>query len=412
MRLHEFVSGSSAFAWRRRCARSTSWLHELSRASARLAGYHLPDFERWTTSIFGACLTELTNVIVDDVLAGGPARAMRRHVTGSAETRPADRRADNGRKVRLARVLSAREADQGLAGPASRPRASATSLLSAALPQAVSGSTLATLAGYVPRAWPGSGPSRPGQRGVSRSSPKPGADAAGGGMLRSGAAPVVGAGAKVPDPATASTILGRRVNARAGYALADAFAPAIRARSSPPLSDAAGWACTITGPQPGLVLLDADVQLLPRAPGAGSPNPQEPRSRPAPEPGPGRRVTAQPIVPSPAYSVVPQTEPVFAGQVPQATTHREDLTARNGHTAEIDVAADTAPVALDPPATAAHFSALTALDRRHGYLPAVAAPLSVAESRAEERHRSDPLEFAEQVRMALIDDARRHGIGV
>ena len=117
MRLHEFVSGSSAFAWRRRCARSTSWLHELSRASARLAGYHLPDFERWTTSIFGACLTELTNVIVDDVLAGGPARAMRRHVTGSAETRPADRRADNGRKVRLARVLSAREADQGLRWP-------------------------------------------------------------------------------------------------------------------------------------------------------------------------------------------------------------------------------------------------------------------------------------------------------
>ena len=176
-------------------------------------------------------------------------------------------------------------------------------------------------------------------------------------------------GAKVPDPATASTILGRRVNARAGYALADAFAPAIRARSSPPLSDAAGWACTITGPQPGLVLLDADVQLLPRAPGAGSPNPQEPRSRPAPEPGPGRRVTAQPIVPSPAYSVVPQTEPVFAGQVPQATTHREDLTARNGHTAEIDVAADTASVALDPPTTAAHLSALTALDRRHGLSP-------------------------------------------
>ncbi len=268
----------------------------------------------------------------------------------------------------------------------------------------------------------------------------PGAAATKSGMLRPGAAPIAGAGAgagtkKVPDPAAASTILGRRVNARAGYALADAFGPAFRARR-PPLSHAAGWAGPISGPPAGLVLIDADPQLLPPVPGAGSRNPPEhrsrttaeprsrnppehrsrttaePRSRTAAEPGPGRPVTAQPTVPSPAYSAVPPTEPVLVGQAPQATAHREDLTARNGHAAEIDVTADAAPTALDPPITAAHLGALTALDRRQGYLPAVAASLSVSESRAEERHRFDPVEFAEHVRVALIDDARRHGIGV
>jgi hypothetical protein len=280
-----------------------------------------------------------------------------------------------------------------------------------ALPQAVSGSRLATLAGNVPRAWHGSGPSRADQRGIRRSVPVPGTAAAKGGMLQSGAAPVAGARAKrVPDPATASTILGHRVNARAGYVLAEAFGPAVRMRR-PPLGAAAGWACPIAGPQPGLVLIDADQQLLP-APEPGSRTAPEPWSRTAPEPGPGRRITPQPTVPSPEYGAVPQTESVFARQAPQATTQREDLAMQNGSTAEIDVAADTAPAALDPPVTAAHLSALTALDRRHGYLPAVAAPLSVAESRAEERRRFDPLEFAEQVRMALIDDARRHGIGV
>jgi hypothetical protein len=427
MRLREVVSGRSAFAWQRRCARSTSWLRELSDASARLAGYHLPDFARRNAPVFGTCLTELTNVIADDVPPGGPAQALRRRMTRPAETRPADRRADEGRKAWLSRALPAGEAAQARPSrPASRPRASATAPLLATLPQAVSSSRLATLADDVPRAWPG--PSRAGQRGVRRSVPMPGAAAAESGMLRSGAAPMAGAGTapiagvgakKVPDPAAASTILGRRVNARAGYALADAFGPALRARR-PPLSHAVGWAGPIAGPTPGLVLIDADPPLLPPEPGAGSRKPPEhqsrtttePRSRTAAEPGPGRPVTAQPTVPSPANSAVPQTEPVLAGQAPQATAHREDLKARNGHAAEIDVTADTASAALDPPTTAAHLGALTALDRRQGYLPAVAAPLSVSESRAEERHRFDPVEFAEHVRVALIDDARRHGIGV
>jgi hypothetical protein len=56
--------------------------------------------------------------------------------------------------------------------------------------------------------------------------------------------------------------------------------------------------------------------------------------------------------------------------------------------------------------------ALTTLNSSHGYLPAVAAPLSVAGSRIEEQRRFDALEFAEHVRVALVDDARRHGIGV
>ena len=423
MRLREVVSGRSAFAWRRRCARSTSWRRELSGASARLAGYHLPDFARRNAPLFGTCLTELTSVIADDVPPGGPAQALRRPMTRPAETRPADGRADDGRKARLSRALPAGEAARARPSrPAPRPRAAATAPLSAALPQAMSSSRLATLAGDVPRAWPG--PSRAGQRGDGRSVPVPGAAAAESSMLRPGAAPIPGAGAgagaeKVPDPAAASTILGRRVNARAGYALADASGPAFRGRR-PPLSHAAGWTRPISGPPPGLVLIDADPQLLPPAPGAGSRNPPEPRSRTtaeprprtAPEPGPGRPETAQPTVPSPAYGAVPPTEPVLAGQAPQATEHREDLAARNGHAAEIDVTADTAPAALDPPITAAHLGALTALDRRQSYLPAVAAPLSVSESRAEERHRFDLVEFAEHVRVALIDDARRHGIGV
>ena len=230
-----------------------------------------------------------------------------------------------------------------------------------------------------------------------------GAVAAEGSVNRPGAATIAGAGGKSgPDPATASTILGRRVAARAGYALADAFGPAFLA-GRPPLSAAAGWARTIAEPQPGLVLIDADRQLPSTALEAGP--------RTAPEPGLGRRATAQPIASSSTPSMIPQTEPASTHMRPPATTRREGLIARDSTSAETDAAADGTP-ALDPPTTTAHFGALTALDRRHGYLPPVAAPLSVAESRAEERHRFDPLEFAEHVRVALIDDARRHGIGV
>src|SRR5712692_10745202 len=100
MRLREVVSGRSAFAWHRRCARSTSWLRELSSASARLAGHHLIDFRRWNTPAFGACLTELTNAMLHDALAGEPAQAARR-----AATAPADRQANSRRGTPRGRAV-------------------------------------------------------------------------------------------------------------------------------------------------------------------------------------------------------------------------------------------------------------------------------------------------------------------
>ena len=435
MRLREVVSGRSAFAWRRRCARSTSWLRELSSASARLADHHLIDFRRWNTPAFGAaCLTELTNAMFHDAPAGESAQAARR-----AATAPADRQANSRRGTPPGRAVPAGEVapvrptgaesrhrvpvsppQLATVAPAPSPsrlatvarapsrsrlatvaRAPSRSRLATVAP-ALSRSRLAELARDIPRVQDGSGPSRMGHRNARRSVPMPGAVAAEGSVNRPGAATIAGAGGKSgPDPATASTILARRVNARAGDALADAFGSAFLA-GRPPLSAAAGWARTIAEPHPGLVLIDADRQLPSTALEAGP--------RTAPESRPGRRATAQPTASSSTPSMIPQTEPAFTHMRPLATTRREGLIARNSTSAETD-AVDGTPV-LDPPTTTAHFGALTALDRRHGYLPPVAAPLSVAESRAEERHRFDPLEFAEHVRVALIDDARRYGIGV
>lgn len=223
---------------------------------------------------------------------------------------------------------------------------------------------------------------------------------------RPGAATISGGGAANPsDRATASTILGHRLNARAGYALADACGPAFRAGRLP-LGAVAGWSCTIAGPWPDLVLVDPDPQP-PAAAAESGPRP-EPESgpRPAAESRPGRRSAA----PVPAYGAIPRTGPPSSRDTPPAPRH-EGFGAADASTTETGVTADGAP-ALDPPATAAHLGALTAPDRRHRYFPAVAAPLSVAESRAEERQSFDPLEFAEHIRVALIDDARRHGIGV
>jgi hypothetical protein len=118
-----------------------------------------------------------------------------------------------------------------------------------------------------------------------------------------------------------------------------------------------------------------------------------------------------PTDPVPVRRAIPQTGSPSSSSTPPVTKQPEDFMATNSTTSQNNVAADRAPT-LDPPTTAAHLGALTALGSRHGYFPAVAAPLSVTESRAEERHPFDPLEFAEHVRAALIDDARRHGIGV
>lgn len=205
----------------------------------------------------------------------------------------------------------------------------------------------------------------------------------------------------MPDPAMASMALAHRVNARAGAALADALRLALLSRR-PPLSPAAGWARPIAGPPPGLALIDVSLQPSATAPETG------PRTTPAPGPAPtGATRSAGPrILPDAPL----QTEPPATRTRPPGAAEHEHRIARNSTVRETDVA-DPAPV-IDPPATAAHVEALTALDRRDGYLPPVAAPLSMAESQAEERHRFDPLEFAEHVRAALIDDARRHGIGV
>jgi hypothetical protein len=403
MRLREVVSGSAAFAWRRRRARATSWVGQFLGASTPPAGRHLPGFARGNAPAFGTCLTEMTDIIFDDVPAGEPAQATRRRVTT-----PAGGQADSKRTPRLRRARPADEATPGRpAGPAARPRALAP--LTAAVPSAVSRSKLATLARDIPPAWPGSGPSRTGHHSVRR--PVPASGAAGtappeGSAGRRGAATISGGGAANPsDRATASTILGRRLKARAGYALAAACGPAFRAGRLP-LGAAAGWSRTIAGPCPDLVLIDPDPQ--PPAAAAGSGPRPEPESgpRPAAESRPGRRSAA----PVPAYGAIPRTGPPASRDTPPAPRH-EGFGAADASTTETGVTADGAP-ALDPPATAAHLGALTAPDRRHRYFPAVAAPLSVAESRAEERQSFDPLEFAEHIRVALIDDARRHGIGV
>jgi hypothetical protein len=197
-------------------------------------------------------------------------------------------------------------------------------------------------------------------------------------------------------------ILGNHVNRRVGHTLAAAL-PTALLTAHPPLTAAAGWVRVIGRPEPGLLLIDASLQLIPVAP--------EPESRRRdPEPDevlPGRVRTWQPA-PSAAGQTPPATAPL-AGPLPG---YAEGDTAWDGAAAGNDAPARGAPAALDPPVTEPRLGTLTTLNSSHGYLPPVAAPLSVAESRTEQRRRFDPQEFAEHVRVALIDDARRHGIGV
>ena len=407
MRLREVVSGRSAFTWRRRCARSTSWLRELSVASARLADRRLPDLARWSTPTLGTCLTELTNAIFHAAPAGEPAPAARRPVTASANRQASSRdKIRPGRAVAAGQVASVRSAGPGPGRrvPAMPPRrASATSPPLAAAPAPLSRSRLAALARDIPQPWHGSDPSIRRHAAARHSVPMPSAAAAKGSRDRPGSVMSAGpGGTKMPDPAAASTALGHRVNARAGAALPDALGLVPPPRR-PPLGAAAGWARPIAGPPLGLALIDVSGQPPATAPEAGL--------RTTPAPGPSPSAATRPAGPPIPPDAPLQTEPSAAQARLSAATEHERRIARSSLVRETDATAAPEPV-IDPPATAAHFAALTALDRRHGYLPPVAAPLSMAESRAEERHRFDPLEFAEHVRAALIDDARRHGIGV
>jgi hypothetical protein len=81
-------------------------------------------------------------------------------------------------------------------------------------------------------------------------------------------------------------------------------------------------------------------------------------------------------------------------------------------TARRNVTAETDAARIDPPAVDAPSAPLTPLRARRGFPFPAAAPLSVAESVAEERPAFDSVVFAEQVRAALVHDARRHGIDV
>jgi hypothetical protein len=170
---------------------------------------------------------------------------------------------------------------------------------------------------------------------------------------------------------------------------------------------AAAWKSRI---EPG------DVRFERVAPAVNGPTEAAPRLSPptAAAPAPVSPLTAEAstAAASPrkrAFEFPGPPAPAPEPEAPAAAYPPRDLIAP---TARRNVVAETDSVRIDPPVVDAPSAPLTPLRARRGFPFPAAAPLSVAESVAEERPAFDSVVFAEQVRAALVHDARRHGIDV
>ena len=445
MRVREIVSGRSALAWRRGFSRGALWLRALSAASAWLPAQDPLGAAEWNTSVFGARLAELT--AANRVVATRPSAERFRQTGAAGPQRRIPRLRDrpdpligDPHRNEPASPVSRRARGRAHAGTSAcgRPPLPVT-------PGAVAmaGERLATLAGTMPRTLRRSHPHS--EMAARRASPN------------AGRSTDVGAPTAV-DPSTSSAVLARRVVARLdrafarafgrpfsagtgfaraananGFAIASArpdsgfvpiprgapvvstalFAPKHIARSVPPLTarsaamfgaapagasgnvasiETTSWRSRIAAPEPGLVLAEhggrsSSADLAPSAPPAdtaGAPPRLTASQRRSAAPGrlPVRdasdaRGTSSPSMPDDWVMAFPATP--------------EDTPARR----------EPEPLPAFP------------RTRPHQGSPArTTESISIAASREATRPRFDPVEFAEHLRAALVDDARRFGIDV
>ncbi|SEE84826.1 hypothetical protein SAMN05444161_7430 [Rhizobiales bacterium GAS191] len=103
-----------------------------------------------------------------------------------------------------------------------------------------------------------------------------------------------------------------------------------------------------------------------------------------------------------------------SGELPEAsqTARRTSTSAVGREDAILDGSAKDASANIVPPPGQRLFSSSELVARRQGAPAQAESPISTASSRRADRLHFDPVEFAEHLRIALIDDARRLGIDV
>ncbi|SED65305.1 hypothetical protein SAMN05519104_4012 [Rhizobiales bacterium GAS188] len=210
--------------------------------------------------------------------------------------------------------------------------------------------------------------------------------------------PSTGSSASVGNPtaikrAVASANLHEHAIGRIAQALSRTTgrSPSVQ-RSWVVAADPAGWMRSIAEPDPGLTLIAPDAPVIR---GMAPASDRRPRG-------------ASQI---PAVGLRP---PVMSGELPEAsqTARRAPASAVGGEDAILDGSTKDMSANIVPPLDPRRFSA-SELAARHQSAPAQAAsPISAASARRTDRLRIDPVEFAEHLRNALINDARRLGIDV
>jgi hypothetical protein len=425
-RAREIVCGRAAAAWRRACARATAWMRDVCAASSWAAAGDPLRLDEWTACCFGTRLAELINANDRRAVASVPT-PRRRHAAldkwrrdgaNAAARAPVPPRANNGTRPAERRV------------PAAAPA------------RAMGRARLAALAGDVSRAL-----RKVGGRGRSAFELLEQS-------LETDARKVAPNLLTARSASIANAALEERVSARLDRSLARPFGRVLSRAVAPNAAAASGWQRRLDDPEPDLVLTAGGAPI-----GAGSAAAAAVRTPPAP--GHSRQAAmAKPKAnlvrsPPPAKGSE-ESNPYRFGEPharswrrrisppdPQLTLARSDAPtiSRERATAADPVRREPAP-APEPalsrhdrtaampaplPSTSAtamapspSSQAASAVEPAQAFASATADKHSEARASGPDaaprpispRARLDPIEFAEQLRLALIHDARRIGIEV
>jgi hypothetical protein len=402
----EIASGRAAAAWRRACARATAWLRDLSAASSWAAAGDPLRLAEWTASCFGTRLTELTNETAQRDVP--PVPAPRRRRAAPDASRPAGANAAPRAPVGWGSNDGARPPALPT-GAIGRPR-------------------LAALAGDVSRALRGVS----GRRRLALDLLQP--------PLDSEARKVA------PDLLTArsasisNAALEKRVSARLDRSLARAFRRLLPQDEAPGTASPSGWQHRLSDPEPDLVLAAAGAPIAAapagmadvRTAAAPAQSRQPPiaaskadflrwppsaagaESNPYPLGEPHARSWRRRISsPDPQLTLAPSGPPAIATERVSAggPVRRQPTPAAEPTLPPHDRAAAMVPSASGAPAAIGPATALASAAADKQGEPRASGP-DAASRPVSDRVRIDPLEFAEQLRLALIRDAHRIGIEV
>jgi hypothetical protein len=383
----DIVCGRAPGAWRRACARGTARLREFAAATSWVLRWDPIDLADWNAPPFGARLAELTSAMAER--RGAAAKAPPHHRAAWTQSTvdprqprslespgaPARQRRDGATAPSLerqSRRTAMRNAPKAMAAARHMPWPPQTNMTR---------QRLAALAGDVTRAL----------RNLGR---RPRAD------LDWHPAP--------PSSQRALTSSGDQKAIKRGLASADLHERAIgriaRALSRTPTQlplaqrswavaeDPAGWARSIAQPDPGLLLIAPDAAVMVMA-----------------APASDRRARGVSQLPAEGLR-----RPVRSPEPPEAsrTARRTPTSAVAGNEDASDDLSKDAMTEIAPPLRPRFFSPFELAARRQSAPAQPAAQLSTASSRSPDRLRFDAVEFAEHLRNALIDDARRLGIDV